>query len=168
MTDNNLELQWPWWRMFQLDKFISQVYLEIRVLKVNKHDEISIFFYFIFKLYITVLVLPNNWPAGISRRLQNSKNLQCKFHCQRLFKKIKGKDFVVVLVAKSCPTLWDPMDCSPPGSSVYGIFQARILEWVAFSSSKGSFLPRYQTWVSCIGRGFFTTEPPGKPEDKGI
>ena len=125
-------------------------------------------FYFIFKLYITVLVLPNNWPAGISRRLQNSKNLQCKFHCQRLFKKIKGKDFVVVLVAKSCPTLWDPMDCSPPGSSVYGIFQARILEWVAFSSSKGSFLPRYQTWVSCIGRGFFTTEPPGKPEDKGI
>ena len=110
-----------------------------------------------------------NWPAGTSRRLQNSKNLHWKFHCQRLFKKIKGKDFVVVvLVAKSRPTLWDPMDCSPPGSSVYGIFQARILEWVAFSSSKGSFLPRDQTWVSCIGRVFFTTEPQGKPEDKGI
>ena len=42
MTDKNLELQWPCWRMFQLDKFISQVYLEIRVLKVSKHDEISI------------------------------------------------------------------------------------------------------------------------------
>ena len=37
-------------------------------------------------------------------------------------------------VTQLCPTLWDPMDCSPPGSSVYGIFQARILEWVPFPS----------------------------------
>ena len=41
---------------------------------------------------------------------------------------------VCVLVTQSCPTLWDPMDCSPPGSSVHGILQARILEWVAFPS----------------------------------
>ena len=41
-------------------------------------------------------------------------------------------------VAQSCPTLWDPMDCSLPGSSVHGIFQARILEWVAISFSRGS------------------------------
>ena len=41
-------------------------------------------------------------------------------------------------VAQSCPTLRDPMDCSPPGSSVHGIFQARILEWVAISFSRGS------------------------------
>ena len=40
------------------------------------------------------------------------------------------------------PTLCDPLDCSPPGSSVHGIFQARILEWVAISFSKGSSLPR--------------------------
>ena len=39
-------------------------------------------------------------------------------------------------VAQLCPTLWDPMDCSLPGSSVRGIFQARILEWVAISFSK--------------------------------
>ena len=39
-----------------------------------------------------------------------------------------------VLVARSCPTLWDPVDCSPPGSTVNGIFQARILEWEAFPS----------------------------------
>ena len=39
---------------------------------------------------------------------------------------------------QSCPTLWDPMDCSPPGSSVHGILQARILEWVAMPSSRGS------------------------------
>ena len=45
-------------------------------------------------------------------------------------------------VAQSCPTLCDPMDCSPPGSSVHGIFQARILEWVAISFSRGSSPPR--------------------------
>ena len=45
---------------------------------------------------------------------------------------------VVVLVAKSCLTLCNLVDCSPPGSSVHGISQARILEWVAISSSRGS------------------------------
>ena len=40
------------------------------------------------------------------------------------------------------PTLWDPMDCSPPGSSAHGISQTRILEWVAISSSRGSSRPR--------------------------
>ena len=47
-----------------------------------------------------------------------------------------------VLVAQSCLTLCDPMDCSPPGSSVHEIFQARILEWVAISFSRGSSQPR--------------------------
>ena len=62
--------------------------------------------------------------------------------------------------AQLCPMLCDPMDCSPPGSSVHGIFQARILEWVAIPFSRGSSRSRGQTW---IGRWFFTTEPPGKP-----
>ena len=39
-------------------------------------------------------------------------------------------------VAQSCPTLWDPMDCSLSGSSIHGIFQARVLEWIAISSPK--------------------------------
>ena len=60
-----------------------------------------------------------------------------------------------VSVAQSCPTLCDPMDCSPPDYSVHGIFQARILEWVAISSSRGSFQPRDGTRVSCIAGGFF-------------
>ena len=38
-------------------------------------------------------------------------------------------------VAQSCPTLWDPVDCSPPGSSVHGILQARMMEWIAISFS---------------------------------
>jgi len=45
-------------------------------------------------------------------------------------------------VAQSCPTLCDPVDCSPPGSSVHGIFQARILQWVAISFSRGIFRTR--------------------------
>ena len=45
----------------------------------------------------------------------------------------------VLLVAQSCSTLCDPMDCSPPGSTVHGILQARIVEQVAISSSRGSF-----------------------------
>ena len=54
-------------------------------------------------------------------------------------------------VAKSCPTLCDPMDCSSPGSFVYGIFQARVLEWVAISFSRGSSQPRLS---HIIGRCF--------------
>ena len=53
-------------------------------------------------------------------------------------------------VAQSCLTLYNPMDCSLLGSSVHGIFQARILEWVAISFSRGSSPPRDWTQVSCI------------------
>ena len=54
-------------------------------------------------------------------------------------------------VAQSCLTLCDPVDCSLPGSSVHGILQARILEWVAISFSRVSSQPRDQTQVSRIG-----------------
>ena len=67
------------------------------------------------------------------------------------------------LVAQSCPILCNPTDCSPPGSSVHGILQARILEWVTIPFSRGSSWLRDQTWVSCIADRFFTTVPPGKP-----
>ena len=62
----------------------------------------------------------------------------------------------VCLVTQPCLTLCDPMDCSPPGSSVHEILQARILEWVAMPFSRGSSQPRDQTQVSCITGGFFT------------
>ena len=60
----------------------------------------------------------------------------------------------------SCLTLYDPMDYSPPGSSLYRILQARILEWVAMPSSRGSSWPRYRTpvsYVPCMAGGFSTT-----------
>ena len=63
---------------------------------------------------------------------------------------------VAVSVTQLCPTLFKPVDCSPPGSSVQGILQARILEWVALPSSRGSSRPRDQTQVSCIAGRFFT------------
>ena len=62
----------------------------------------------------------------------------------------------LVLVSQLCLTLCDPMDRSPPGSSVHGILQARILEWVAISFSGTSSQPRDRTWVSCIASRFFT------------
>ena len=61
-----------------------------------------------------------------------------------------------VLLAQWCPTLCDPMDCSPPGSSVHEISQARILEWAAIPFSRGSSRPRDQTQVSWIAGRFFT------------
>ena len=70
------------------------------------------------------------------------------------------------LVTKTCLTLCDPMDAS--GSSVHGISQARILEWVAISYSRGSSQSRNWTCVSCIGRWIlYTIVPPGKPTYKG-
>ena len=64
---------------------------------------------------------------------------------------------VLCLVAQSCPTVCNHTDCSPPGSFVHGILQARLLEWVAMPSSRGSSHPRDQTQVSDIAGGFFTS-----------
>ena len=71
------------------------------------------------------------------------------------------------MLLQSCLTLCDPMDCSLPGSSVHGISQARILEWVAMSSSRGSSQPRDQTLVSYTYLhwhvGSLPLAPSGKP-----
>ena len=58
-------------------------------------------------------------------------------------------------VAQLCPTLYDPVDYSPPGSTVHGILQAGILEWVAISFSRGSSRPRDRTQVSRIAGRLF-------------
>ena len=77
------------------------------------------------------------------------------------------KDSLVVFffffpAAQLCPTLFYPMDCSPPGSSVRGILQARILEWVALPFSRGSSAPRNETWSPAL-QGTLLSEPLGKP-----
>ena len=66
------------------------------------------------------------------------------------------ENVVCVLVSQSCSTVFDPAGWSQPGSSVHGILQARILEWPAMPSSRGSSQPRDQTQVSFIAGRFFT------------
>ena len=74
---------------------------------------------------------------------------------------------LMCLVAQLCPTLCDPLDCSPPGSSVHGIFQARIIEWVVIFCHPPGDLPNSGVeplYVSCIGQaGSLLPVPPGKP-----
>ena len=72
------------------------------------------------------------------------------------------------LVAQSCLTLCDPVDCSLPGFSVHGILQARILEWVAIPFSRGSSNPGIEPRSPAVAGRFFTTEPPGKPRKSTI
>ena len=69
-----------------------------------------------------------------------------------------------------CPTLCDPMGCSPLGSSVNGILQARILEWAAMPSSRGSSWSRNRTWVSSTPplAGGLALAPPGKPSTRSL
>ena len=71
---------------------------------------------------------------------------------------------MLCLVAQSCPTLCNCRDCSPPGSSVHGILQARILEWVAMLTSRGSFKPKSPVLQV---DSLLPAEPPGKPENIG-
>ena len=68
----------------------------------------------------------------------------------------KPVDCVCMLASQSCPTFYDPMNCSPPGFHVHGILQAEIPEWVAIPSSRESSRPRDWTQLSCIEGGFFT------------
>ena len=115
---------------------------------------------------------PNRWRNSL---WQNSASSSCDENSQQ--SEYRGIDFNIitpymtnpqptswseVLVAQSCPTLCYSMDCSPPGSSVHGILQARILEWVAITFSRGSSWPRDWTQASCIAGRFFTSEPPGE------
>ena len=89
-----------------------------------------------------------------------SLSFKLKYSCCTILNKLWEYNIMIHnLGSRSCLTLWDLLDCSPPGSSVCGILQARMLEWVATSSSGGSSPPGDQTWVSCascIAGSFFT------------
>ena len=86
--------------------------------------------------------------------------LDCKEILVKLIKIESESD-----ITQSCPTLCDPMECSLPCSSIHGIFQARVLEWIAISFSRGSSGPRDWTWVSHITGRHFTIW--ATREDKG-
>ena len=87
----------------------------------------------------------SSWPRAPALQADSSQS------------EIPGKPYPLhVKLSQSCPTLCDPMDCSLPCSSIRGILQARILEWVAISFSRGSSQLRDQTQVSCIAGRRFT------------
>ena len=88
--------------------------------------------------------ITNGWQKGLASRTSTFRTYISNYE-------------VTMLVTQSCLTLCNPMDCSPPGSSVHVILQARILERVDISSSRGNSQPRDQTQVSCIAGRFFTT-----------
>ena len=89
-------------------------------------------------------VLPSSQNAKISIRKYSQPSVLPRFCIHRFNQCWRRRREV----AQSCPTLCGPIDCSPPESSVHGIFQARVLEWVAISFSRGSSRPRDQTQVS--------------------
>ena len=107
----------------------------------------------------------NQYPQGT---LENTKmtwdqiSILKDLFCKKLSRCYHGPDGedegkkVKVLITQPCLTLCNPVDCSPPGSSVHGILQARILEWVAIPFPRGSFWPRNQGQVSCTAGRFFT------------
>ena len=85
-------------------------------------------------------VQPHRWQPTRLPHPWDSPGKNSGVGCHFLLQCIKVKS--VSEVAQSCPTLSDPMDCSLPGSSVHGVFQARVLEWGAISFSRGSSQPR--------------------------
>ena len=92
----------------------------------------------------SVFVLSTLWPVNkLASPVQSWPNHLC----------LGGT--VLCLVAQAHLTLCDPMNCSPPGSSIHGILQARVLEWVAMSSYRGSSQPRDPTQVSSIASRCF-------------
>ena len=76
--------------------------------------------------------------------------------------------YVLCLVTQSHPTLCDSMDCSPPGFSVLWILQARILEWVAMPSNRGSSDPGIKPRSPALQTDSLPSEPPGKPLLLGV
>ena len=106
-------------------------------------------------------------PGGVRRR-----NFSAWGGRQKSWLHVKGEIYMYIYTQSRLTlslTLCDSMDCNPPGFSVHEVFQARILEWIAISSSRGSFWSRdwaYVSWVSSLAGEFFTSEPPGKPRER--
>ena len=104
------------------------------------------------KSHLTVLAamgIPENGKLGRGKVVKiHPTNVQISWK-QWLWEAVKKAK---MLVTQSCLTLCNPMDCNPPGFSVHGILQARILEWVAIPFTRGSSQSRDWTWVSWIGR----------------
>ena len=125
--------------------FLYRIYVPLKISVCILITEFRVLFPLIKYVYMEVALLRqcySKWRIILISRLKNS---QVKYVCACMH----------VKSLQSCVTLCDSMDCSPPGSSVHGVFQVRILEWVVIPFSRGSSRPRDQahvSYVSCIGR----------------
>ena len=126
-----------------LEKYWGIIYLQQPRLLFNR------------SLRINCNMLPNTQTSRVTDSQASTFHVVTSTFWFLQIDNMHGKK-VQVIVAQSCPTLGNPMDCSLQGSSVHGILQARILEWVAICSSRGSSWPRDWTQVSHIAGRFFT------------
>ena len=149
----------------------SPVFDTVRLLSFCKHDYWKIISRFTFPwLLVKLNIISHGYCSPVSK----NTGVGCHFLLQGIFL-TQGSNLCLCLLhwqvdslalrhpgsPSTCyllrhVQLCDPMDCSPPGSPVHGILQARILEWVTIPFSRGSSWPRDQTWVSCIAGRFFT------------
>ena len=104
--------------------------------------------------------LYSSWTNDTLTECTGTYLYQTNLHWKHIPHFLCNPSLCFYLVTKSSSTPCDPMDHSPPGSCVHGIFQARIIKWVAISFPRVSSQPRYKTHISCLAGGFFTTEPP--------
>ena len=104
-------------------------------------------------------MLPKCRLGGASGGLARSQEASAPFYRTGF---LVSRPAYCCTIAKSCPTLCNPMDRSPPGSSVHGISHTRMLERVALFLSRGSSWPRDRTCISCLAGRCFTAEPAGK------
>ena len=120
--------------------FLYRIYVPLKISVCILITEFRVLFPLIKYVYMEVALLRqcySKWRIILISRLKNS---QVKYVCACMH----------VKSLQSCVTLCDSMDCSPPGSSVHGVFQVRILEWVDMSSCRRSSWLRDQTCVSCV------------------
>ena len=106
-------------------------------------------------------LLPAMKTQHSQKQKQNKPKKETNTHC-------KSTAVVDALVVKSCPTLCNPTDCSPPGSSIHGISQVRILEWIAISFSRGLPDPGIKVGSPALKADSLPTEPPEKPKIMSI
>ena len=142
-----LSVKAPWWWCESLYLLLQNIQLGIRRAMSWNHVSGTV----PPLLVVTdIIQLSSFSPHNVKKKVISLKNCPCLFH-----HRFSSYPSLSCMRAQLCPTLCDPMDCSPSGSSVHGIFQARILHWLAISFSRGSSWPRDQTHVSgifCISR----------------
>ena len=143
------------------------IYLTILVQILPRHPPYLAAIFISFKGHLWSELRGHQWKTtrNHSGALGSSENLNSRGMWAADLTHYQSRLWCSGLVGKLCLTLCDPKDYSLPGSSAYGIFQARILEWIAISSSGESPWPRDRTRASCISflaADSLLTEPPGK------